>query len=88
MHKNIWDCSIEGKREIELTPLKESEKKKSEFRAIVSARGLETSQALPPKTKQQQTAPIIKNQATTEKTTQNRIMYEPKTKPKGKDVGR
>lgn len=88
VHKNIWDCSIEGKREIELTPLKESEKKKSEFRAIVSARGLETSQALPPKTKQQQTAPIIKNQATTEKTTQNRIMYEPKTKPKGKDVGR
>lgn len=35
MYKNIWDCSVEGKREIELKPLSKIEKKKPEFKILV-----------------------------------------------------
>ncbi|MBT0612815.1 hypothetical protein [Campylobacter hyointestinalis] len=41
VYKNVWDCSVEGKREIELKPLSESEKKKSEYKIL----GEEKSQA-------------------------------------------
>ncbi|AHE94546.1 hypothetical protein CFVI02298_09100 [Campylobacter fetus subsp. venerealis cfvi02/298] len=37
VYKNIWDCSVEGKREIELKPLSQSEKKKTEFKALVGS---------------------------------------------------
>ena len=41
MYKNVWDCSVEGKREIELKPLSQSEKKKSEYK-ILGEDGLKT----------------------------------------------
>lgn len=41
VYKNVWDCSVEGKREVELKPLSESEKKKSEYKIL----GEEKSQA-------------------------------------------
>lgn len=85
VYKNIWDCSIEGKREIELTPLKENEKKKSEFRAITN--GLETNSNLSQQVRQQ--APVIKNQETRERNNiQNKIMYHENIKPKVKDIDR
>lgn len=41
VYKNVWDCSVEGKREIELKPLSDSEKKKSEYK-ILGEDGLKT----------------------------------------------
>ena len=41
MYKNVWDCSVEGKREIELKPLSDSEKKKTEYK-ILGEDGLKT----------------------------------------------
>ena len=34
LYRNVWDCSVEGKREVELTPLSEAEKKKTEYKIL------------------------------------------------------
>ena len=36
VYKNVWDCSVEGKREIELKPLRKSEKRKTKFNVLTN----------------------------------------------------